>query len=287
MTDRRFRSDSGALEIHETYETLLQRYLPSAVRHTIATSIGDIATITSGSPDAPPVVLLHGSGSTALSWAPTIQRLTATHRVHAIDLPGEPGQSTPTRIPFVVHDQASWLSEVHRELVGGPAAYVGVSLGGWIATAFAASYPDQVTHLILHSSSGFGPRKIAPLVVAGLLTALGEPGRRRALSYLTGPRKNQEPRTELQAQLDLYALRTFAHFSPRTDALPEHSTEVLQGIRGQLTATFGAKDRMLDAVAAAHRIRAEIPSASVELRPDEGHILSDQPALTYNQLASR
>ena len=286
MTDRRFRSDSGALEIHETYETLLQRYLPSAVRHTITTSIGDIATITSGSPDAPPVVLLHGSGSTALTWAPTFLLLSATHRVHALDLPGEPGQSTPARVPFTVHDQARWLYEAHQELVGGPAAYIGVSVGGWIATAFAASYPDQVTHLVLHSSSGFGPRKIMPLVAAGLLTALGEPGRRRALSYLTGPQVNNTPRSELQQQLDLYALRTFAHFSPRTDALPEHPTEVLQGIHGRLTATFGARDRMLDAVAAARRIRTEVPSAAVELRPDEGHILSDQPALAYRQLTS-
>jgi pimeloyl-ACP methyl ester carboxylesterase len=284
MNDLRYRSSAGALQIRDTYERLLRRYLPDAGQSVALTSIGEITAITAGSPTAPPVVLLHGSGSTALSWAPTILQLAESHHVHALDLPGEPGRSTPTRVPFAAEDQARWVFEAHQQLIGAPAAYVGVSLGGWIATAFAALRPEQVERLILHSSSGFGPRKIAPLVVAGLLAGLGESGRKRALSYLTGPHRTDEARTELQRQLDRYAMQTFAHFSPRTDKLPEHPTELLRNIRGRVTATFGAKDRMLDAVAAARRIRSTIPAAKVELRSHEGHLLSDQPHLTYRQL---
>lgn len=284
MTDPRFRSQAGAAEIHGSYQELVHKHLPSVQRQTIATPIGPVTTITGGLSAGPPVVLLHGSGATALSWTATFLRLTETYRVHLIDLPGEPGLSTATRVPFTTRDQADWLAVIHRELVGTPAAYVGVSIGGWIATAFAIEHPESVSHLVLQSSSGFGPRKMGPLLIAGTLSALGEPGRRRALSYLTGPHVNRAPRTDIQRDLDAFALRTFAHFKPRTDALPEHSAESVSSIRPRVTAIFGAQDRMLDAPAAAGRIRDLLPAANVELRPHAGHVLGDPATLTLDQL---
>lgn len=282
--DRRFRSAAGAAEVRRSYDLLVGEQLPRVLRHTVETTIGPIAVLSAGARDGTPVVLLHGSGATAISWAPTIRRLSDGFRVHAVDLPGEPGPSTATRVPFRADAQAGWAAEVVRALADRPAIVVGVSIGGWIATALAARNPELLDHLVLQSASGFGPRRLLPLVLAGGLTALGERGRRAALGYLTGPHAPRPDPSALQLDLDAFALRTFAHFRPRTDPLPEHDDRDLERIRARVSAVYGASDRMLDARAAADRIRRRLPAATVELRSGVGHVIGDQAALTYAQL---
>ena len=206
MTDnRRFRTAAGENEIRHSYEALIAKHIPDVVRRTVRTSIGPVATLTTGPEGGTPVVLLHGSGATALSWAPALLRLSDEYRLHAIDLPGEAGASTPTRVPFVAEEQARWLAEVHRELVDRPAVFVGVSVGGWIATALAVHEPQRVSRLVLQSASGFGPRKTVPLVLAGVLAMLGDRGRRQALAYLTGPRADAGLRSMMQRDIDAFA----------------------------------------------------------------------------------
>lgn len=282
--DRRFRDVEGAAELRRTYDAILDQHLPDVVPHTIPTTIGPIAVLSAGPSDGTPVLLLHGSGATAVSWAPTIRALSDEYRVHAIDLPGEPGRSTATRIPFKAGEQADWAAQVLSSLADRPAIVVGISIGGWIATALAARNPDLVTHLVLQSASGFGPRRTLPLLLAGALTSLGQRGRQSALAYLTGPRPSRLERSALQRDLDAFALRTFTHFRPRTDTLPEHDTTDLERIRAQVGAAYGARDRMLDARAAADHIRRLLPTATVELRNGVGHLIGEQAALTRAQL---
>lgn len=286
MTDnRRFRTAAGENEVRRSYEALIAKHIPDVVRRTVPTSIGPVATLTAGPEDGTPVVLLHGSGATALSWAPALLQLSDEYRLHAIDLPGEAGASAPTRVPFVAEEQARWLAEVHRELVDQPAVFVGVSIGGWIATALAIHEPQRVSRLVLQSASGFGPRKTFPLVLAGVLSMLGDRGRRQALAYLTGPRADAGHRSMMQHDIDAFALRTFGHFVPRTDALPEHKGSDLARIRAQITAAYGAEDRMLDARAAARTLRTTFPTATVDLRERVGHLIDDQATLTRQQLS--
>lgn len=47
--------------------------------------------------DAPPVVLLHGPGESAVNWRWSIPDLTTCHRVIAPDLPGHGSSGTATR----------------------------------------------------------------------------------------------------------------------------------------------------------------------------------------------
>jgi len=284
--DRRFRSADGAAELTRMYDALVDEHLPEVARGMIATTIGPIAVLSAGPSGGQPVVLLHGSGATALSWAPTIRRLSDEYRVHAVNLPGEPGPSTATRVPFRAAEQADWSAQVVRAVADRPAAVVGVSIGGWIATALAARDPEVVAHLLLQSASGFGPRRVLPLVLAGALTVLGERGRRSALTYLTGPHTASSERTPLERDLDAFSLQVFEHFRPRTDRLPEHDGTDLQRIRARVGAAYGELDRMLDARAAADRIRNLFPAAVVELRTGAGHLIGDQAALTHEQLAA-
>ena len=47
-----------------------------------------------GPREAPPLVLIHGSGASGVSWGPVVPALASRHHVIRIDLPGH-GQSPP------------------------------------------------------------------------------------------------------------------------------------------------------------------------------------------------
>ncbi|GAA0993480.1 alpha/beta hydrolase [Nocardiopsis tropica] len=272
MTDPRFRSDAGARAVHDEYARLIAQYLPEVER----TVVDGTHVLSAGPADAPPVILLHGSGGTSLNWTAEIPRLAASRRVHAIDLPGEPGGTVVPRLPLDPGAHASWLAGVTEALAAPRATVIGESLGGWVALDYASAHPSRVSALGLLVPGGLGPRRIAPLFVAGLLSLLGEPGRRRAMSYFTGWHPSGEP--GLESDLAAFSGLTFRNFAPRTDGLPEFDDAVLAAISAPVTATFGARDRMLDGPRAAARARTVFGDDAVTLEADGAHLLPDRLA---------
>jgi malonyl-CoA O-methyltransferase len=87
-------------------------------------------------------VLLHGWGCDSQSWQPLLDQLQQLGDVSAIDLPGF-GDSP---------DASSWTLEDVLELLAAlippQATLVGWSLGGMLATALAARYPEKVKRLV-------------------------------------------------------------------------------------------------------------------------------------------
>lgn len=276
MTDtaRTFRTAAGERAVRRAYDETVAHLLPDAERIHVETSTGAAHGLAVGSETAPSVVLLHGSGATSIGWAAELADLSRDYRVIALDLPGEPAAPRGTRLPLEPGVHASWLAEVLAGLGVARPAVVGESLGGWVALDVAIASPEAVGPVLLLSSSGLGPRRVAPLLAAGLLGAAGETGRARALRYLTGPHpKRPASATQSVSPLTALALTTFAHFAPRTDALPVFSPSALAGVSTRVLAVYGARDRMLDARAAARRARSSIPEAEVVLLDDAGHLI--------------
>lgn len=267
MTDDRFRSDEGASEVREEYARLLSTYLPDVER----TVVDGTHVLSAGPADAPPVVLLHGSGGTSLNWATEIPLLARTHRVHAVDLPGEPGGTVVPRLPLEPGAHAAWLAGATDALDAPHAAVIGESLGGWVALDYATEHPTRVRSLGLLVPGGLGPRRTAPLLVAGLLSLLGRPGRRAALRYFTGWTPSDEP--GLERDLAAFSDLTFRAFRPRTDGLPVFADDVLARITAPVTAAFGGQDKMLDGPRAAAHARAAFGDEAVELLAGAGHLL--------------
>lgn len=98
-----------------------------------------------------PVVLLHGVGSNASSFAPLMEVLDRALDVYAWDAPGY-GASQPLAIESPhPSDYANALIDVLDTLGLGRVVLVGHSLGSLFAGSFAATHPARVAALALLS----------------------------------------------------------------------------------------------------------------------------------------
>jgi pimeloyl-ACP methyl ester carboxylesterase len=105
--------------------------------------------------EGPPVVFLHGWGLTARSYARALPALAATGaRVIAPALPGF-GKSDPLPGEYTFEKLANWVDELLDTVgVEEPAALVGHSFGGAVATATAWHHPHRARAIVLVNSVG-------------------------------------------------------------------------------------------------------------------------------------
>jgi pimeloyl-ACP methyl ester carboxylesterase len=111
--------------------------------------------------EGPPLVLLHGRGSAAVSWLPLLPHLARTHRVLAVDLPGFgasrghafAGGGSEAGLAFFVEPIERWLA---AEEIRAP-ALAGHSLGGLVAIELALRARVTPSALVLIASMGVGP----------------------------------------------------------------------------------------------------------------------------------
>jgi pimeloyl-ACP methyl ester carboxylesterase len=96
-----------------------------------------------------PIVLLHAFPLDRTMWAPQLEVLPPTgFRVLAIDLPGF-GESTAGKTSFTIEGVADIVADFLKALNIDSAVVGGLSMGGYIAMAFARRHPDQLRALIL------------------------------------------------------------------------------------------------------------------------------------------
>jgi pimeloyl-ACP methyl ester carboxylesterase len=95
-----------------------------------------------------PLILLHGYAETSRMWRPLIPKLADRFRVIAPDLPGIGDSSIPSNgldmktSAVRIHDLAKSLGVQQAEVVGH-------DIGLMVAYAYAATFPSEVTKLVL------------------------------------------------------------------------------------------------------------------------------------------
>ena len=106
----------------------------------------------------PAVVLLHGFGDTGDMWAPLAGSLVADHTVIVPDLRGM-GLSAVAEHGFEKINQAKDIADILDKLHIARAAIVGHDIGNMVAFAFAESYPERTTKLVMMDAPvpGVGP----------------------------------------------------------------------------------------------------------------------------------
>ncbi|WP_230157988.1 alpha/beta fold hydrolase [Flavobacterium sp. CECT 9288] len=98
------------------------------------------------------IVLLHGFLENKKMWNHFIPELTQKNRVISIDLLGH-GSTECLGYVHTMEDNADVVHAVLSELRIRKAIFVGHSMGGYVALAFAELYPDTVKGLVLLNST--------------------------------------------------------------------------------------------------------------------------------------
>ncbi len=244
-----------------------------------------------GPREAPPLLLIHGSGASGASWNPVVAALAGRHHVIRVDLPGC-GQSPPA-LSYEVPAQAGRVAAVLDDLGLRRVIVVGHSSGGYVATALAERRPDLVRSLALIST---GPSPDALLRQPVLLRVLLVPPLgpllwsrrsdamiRKGLS-VTCARPVDIP-DDVVADLRGTTYRAFRSVLRQNAAyIAERSVpERLAALDVPLLVIFGAADPRWEP-SSAHQYEA-VPTARVELLPGVGHIpMFEAPETTSDLL---
>ena len=106
--------------------------------------------------EGPPVLLVHGWPHDRRVWDGLADALSESHRVIVPDLPGfgySPprfGQDPAEAAPLTMGSLAADLNDLLDKLgVTEPVVLGGLSMGGYVALAFADAHPDRVAKLLL------------------------------------------------------------------------------------------------------------------------------------------
>jgi pimeloyl-ACP methyl ester carboxylesterase len=246
------------------------------------------AFVRSGS--GPPLLLLHGIGNSAQTWAGVVDQLATSFTVVAPDLLGH-GSSDKPRADYSIAGYANGMRDLLSVLDIERVTVVGHSLGGGIALQFAYQFPEQCERLVLVGSGGLGPELSAGLRLATLpgaevaLTALaGVSGPLRTgmrlldcAGHLAGARRLgdlAEAGEALLALRDVEARRAFLRtLRSVVDARGQSVTAVDRLYLANaipLLVIWGNRDPIVPA-RHAENVRRLVPTARIEVFPGAGH----------------
>ncbi|HEX5367959.1 MAG TPA: alpha/beta hydrolase [Dehalococcoidia bacterium] len=139
--------------------------------------------------EGPPLLMLHGWGTSSLSFMGASLRIEKRFRTLVPDLPGFGFSEMPPE-PWGAADYARTVASLLESAAFGPCDVLGHSFGGLVATALATSRPDLVNRLVLVASpvvrlppaAGVRARNRTYVMVRRLATLL-PPFRERILDW--------------------------------------------------------------------------------------------------------
>ncbi|NYI02123.1 alpha/beta fold hydrolase [Cupriavidus plantarum] len=253
--------------------THTQRMVPSGTGETFVLSCGPV--------DGPPLVLLHGAQANSASWLADAATWSQQFRVHILDIPGEPGLSTASRLVPIDGAAVPWLDEVMDALGLAKASFVGISLGAWIALNFAISRPARVAQLALISPAGIG-RQRPFLLKAWPYLMLGQWGLRRIRTMVIGPvaGKLSPFHAKVAALMEYIGL----HVRIRPFVLPRFSDAALRSLGMPVVAVLAGKDVLLDSGHTQARLQQCVPHARIHWRQDAFHFIPREAATIHSFL---
>ncbi|TDE39940.1 alpha/beta hydrolase [Nonomuraea mesophila] len=239
---------------------------------------GDIHVCQDGRRDAPALLLIHGSMSSARSWDALVPLLTGSHRVIRLDLLGHGRSGKPADRGYTTPEQARRVGVVLDRLGVEHAVVAGHSSGGAVATALAEQRPGLVTALVLINTGPSLDAFVAPPAPA--ITPAQWPPSDEQIRRFAAPAFSR-PGFEIPDELlDEVRSMTFHTLTTTMQATTEYLRERtlpdrLRTLGRPLLVIFGEDDRRWrSSSAAGYRV---VPGAKVEVLPGLGHtpILED------------
>lgn len=271
-----YKSTAGKEAIMALYDKVLAQWpLPYTYLH-LPTRYGDTFVIASGDAKGFPLVLLHGSASNSATWAGNVVEYGKQFRVYAIDIPGEPGKSDPSRFSWEGPAFAEWLEDVLNGLQVEKVGLIGMSLGGWATIKYALYQPNRVEKVVLIVPSGIYPPRFSFLLRMLFFSLFGEWGRNRIKQFIFKGVK-------FPAELDQFLTLVGKHFNYRIGSPPLFTDEELQSLKMPVLFLAGEQDALLNTPKTAARLQKLLPNLTIKIFTDTGHatINTTQQVLSF------
>lgn len=257
-TETIYKSPAGEKLMMEFYDRMLTNWPFAATEIDVETSVGTTHVITAGNITNPPLVLLHGSTSNATTWAGDAGVYCQDFMVYAVDMPGEPGKSTQTRLSWENDEYAGWLLEV-LDAIGLKKPHIaGLSLGGWAALKFAAAYPDRVGKIALIAPGGVVNPKMKAIMKLVSYASQGESGVEKTLRLLF-PDDFESPEVR-----EFFTLIN-EHLIIRTEAVKPLPDYDISKVKSPVFMVCGAKDALFNFKKAVKRLKKLVPGCESQL----------------------
>lgn len=260
-----YRTPEGKIEILCVYEEIL-KYWPVENEHiTVPTSFGDTFVIACGLKNGPPVILLHGSSTNSAMWLGDVATLGETHRVYAVDIIGEPGKSAESR-PDSKNgtNYAEWLKELLDGLNIPKAAFVGNSLGGWMAIAFASHFPERVESLVLLASGGISNMRLSFMLKVFIYASRKNMDKINKLIY---------GHIEMPEEVLSFGRLIAKSYMPRTKGYGGYKNEFLKRLTMPVLFIGGDSDALLPTKKNARRLLRHVPHVQIRILQGCPHAL--------------
>ncbi len=227
-----------------------------------------------GDPKDLTVVLIHAFPMSGAMWEPQLSALKAFH-VLIPDLRGF--GATPLASPWLIEHAAADILESFE----GPAVFVGLSMGGYVALQIAAAAPERVKALVLcdtRADPDANENKIKraaaidfvrkngvePFLGPFLKDAVANP---KTLDFLHGVAAKSSPEAVMAA---------LAALAARPDAVPG-----LSKIKVPTAVLIGSQDKITP-LQYAQTMSTRIPGAELHIIPDAGHFSNAENPAAFN-----
>jgi 2-hydroxy-6-oxonona-2,4-dienedioate hydrolase len=178
--------------------------------------------VESGSPDAPAVVMLHGTGGHWETFARNLGPYGGHFRTIAFDMVGN-GFTDHPEYDYEIPQYVEHALATMDALGVGRANLLGTSLGSWVAAALALRHPERVDRLVFMSTAGLvGTAENMARIRATRTKAVEDPNWdsiKAMFDHLIADERNRLP--------DLVSLRQAIYRQPGMSATMRH-TLVLQ-----------------------------------------------------------
>jgi abhydrolase domain-containing protein 6 len=252
-----------------------ERFISGMHRHVV--QVDDHRVVYSEGGRGDTVLLLHGFGASGDSWNRCAASLTRKFRVIAPDLPG---WGASTRLEQASYGYPAQIARIHRlteELKLARFHLAGHSMGGFLAAAYAARFPDKVITLGLIAPHGMTepqPSDLARSLEGGdnWLVASSPAGFNRLLENLF-VRRPFIPSAVVKYLAQL-AVRNSVKSSKIFEELQHNQPPLIQllpQIGAPALIVWGDQDRVIH-VSCAELFRANIKRAELLIVPACGHM---------------
>jgi pimeloyl-ACP methyl ester carboxylesterase len=224
------------------------------------------------------VLLLHGFSANKENWLRFSQNLPSQYQVFALDLLGHGQHDINLDFNYSIETQVDYLHTFITEVIKQPIHIVGNSMGGAIASLYAATYPNEVKTLMLISPAGIHdiPSEMDTIIKEKGVNPLIANSVSQFFDVVDFVMEEQPfiPNSILTVQaersINRYALNKKIFFDIKQD-LTKNLDQKFSFIQAQTLILWGQEDRVIN-VKNIERYASLIPNAKARILKGIGHL---------------